>query len=53
MTITQLIQLARNRLTHLAVQRSLAFDRGDVAELAIIDNEIAATESTLAKLEAL
>lgn len=52
-TITELIQLANNRLAHLAINRNLAVDRGDAAELAFIEAEIAVTQETLAKLQAI
>jgi hypothetical protein len=53
MTITELIQLANNRLAHLAFHQTLAIDRGDAVELASIEAEIAVTQETLAKLQAI
>jgi len=53
MTISQLIQLANNRLAHLALHQTLAIDRGDATELASIEAEIAVTQETLAKLQAI
>ncbi len=53
MTIQELIDLAKNKLTTLARQREHAWAQGDSALVAALDARIATTESTIAALEGL
>lgn len=53
MTIADLMRLAQVRLTHLSQRRSAAEQVGDVGAVESIDAEIAETEATLAKLQAI
>lgn len=53
MTITQLIQLAENRISHLAFLLSEATRVGDVDQATRLQNEIDQTNATLAALRTL
>jgi len=50
MTIAELINMARARLTYLVQQRETAVRLGDVEQTARIDQELSLTEETLTKL---
>ena len=50
MTIHELIQIARTRLTYLAAQRETAVRLGDEVQIAAIDEESAQTQETLNQL---
>lgn len=53
MTILELIALATKRLAHLSQQRSQAETIGDVTTMAQLDDVIAQTEDTVARLRTL
>jgi hypothetical protein len=53
MTVRELIDLAQVRLAYLARQRETATRVGDVAQVAAVDAEIAATQETLTQLRTL
>jgi hypothetical protein len=50
MTIPELIQIARTRLTYLAAQRETAVRLGDEHQIADIDKEASQTQETLNQL---
>jgi hypothetical protein len=50
MTVPELIQIARTRLTYLAAQRETAVRLGDEVQIADIDKESAQTQETLNQL---
>lgn len=50
MTIDELIALLNNRLGFIGTQRAAAAGRGDVAMVAALDEDAAATSATLAIL---
>ena len=50
MTISDLIRLASNRLSTLNSAKATADQNGDVDRVAMLDAEIAETETTLAAL---
>jgi hypothetical protein len=51
MTIEQLTIILANRLSTLSAQRSHAVTVGDLAQVAILDADIAETEITLSQLK--
>ena len=53
MTIRELITLASNRLSALHLARGHAFAIGDLERLALLDAEIAETQSTIDALRTL
>lgn len=50
MTIEEIIELAKNRLKNLSINRELAFSRGDIDTVNTIDIEILTTNDTLSQL---
>jgi hypothetical protein len=50
MTIAELIQIARARLTYLAAQRETAVRLGDETQISLIDKESSQTQETLNQL---
>ncbi len=50
MTIAELIQIAKTRLTYLSAQRETAVRLGDETQIAQIDQEVAETQETLNEL---
>jgi hypothetical protein len=50
MTVRELIQIAKTRLTYLAAQRETAFRLGDELQVAQIDKEASETQETLNQL---
>lgn len=50
MSPEEVIAILSNRLVHLAAQRELAVERGDLATVDALDEDAAATEATLALL---
>jgi hypothetical protein len=53
MTIAELIALARARLAYLNGKRGTAVALGDVAAIAVLDQEIATTEHTIESLQSI
>jgi len=53
MKITDLIRLLENRLSYTQQQRQVAFNRGDADAVAVMDGDIASTQSSLAALRSL
>lgn len=53
MTITELIELAQNRIAALEKTRAAAWSSGDVTGVAQADQQIAETQTTLAALQTL
>jgi hypothetical protein len=50
MTIAQIIEILGNRLRQLQAQRAVAFQLGDLSQVAAMDADIAQTSATLAAL---
>jgi hypothetical protein len=50
MSVQQLIDLCRSRISHLAQLRTSAVSLGDVEQVAEIDNKIDETQTTLNQL---
>lgn len=53
MTIDQLIKMAERRIAHLTESRTAAERIGDVDAVSRLDGDIAETQATLAKLQAI
>jgi hypothetical protein len=50
MTVSQIIEMLRNRIVHLSQLRSSAVALGDIPRVASLDEDLAETELTLATL---
>ena len=50
MTIPELIDIAKNRLSYLAAQRETAVRLGDEIQIAEIDRQVSQTQDTLMRL---
>lgn len=53
MTIQELLDLARNKLATLSRQRDHAWEQGDSALVASLDEKIATTQGTIQALESI
>ncbi len=53
MNIADLIRLLENRLSYTQQQRQVAFNRGDVEAVSVMDGDIASTQSSLSALRSL
>ena len=53
MTIEEIIQLTRNKLQNILINRDLAFSRGDIETVTSLDSSILITKNTLILLETL
>lgn len=53
MSINDLISMLENRLAYTRAQRTAAEQRGDIAQVAALDADIASTQATLDQLRTL
>ena len=51
MSLSEIIQLVQNKLTHLRTVRLSAYSAGDMAKVLDLDSQIELTQTTLATLQ--